>query len=77
MTGWHPVVFDVGYLHTKSGDSVENMQWNLLVHPTATVDQFTYHVMAGMKLISNKTISPDFNSAVFALTDNRALIAER
>ena len=71
------MTLDVGYLHTRSGDSVEDMQWNLLVHPSATVDQFTYHIMAGMKLLSTKTIAKNFNSAVFALADNRAHIAGR
>lgn len=75
VTGWHVVVLDVGYLQTRSGDSESDMQWNLLVRPDITLEEFNYHIMAGMKLLSNKTLPDDFNSAVMSLVDNRPIIA--
>lgn len=75
ITGWHTVVTDVGYLQTRSGDSEADMQWNLLVRHDITMDEFQYQIMAGLKLLSNKTLAPDFNSAVFSLLDNRPTIA--
>ena len=77
ITGWHTVVLDVGYLQTRTGDSESDMQWNLLVRPDITMDEFIYQIMAAIKLLSNKTLPTNFNSATLSLLDNRPLIAEK
>ena len=75
ITGWHVVVLDVGYLQTRSGDSEADMQWCLLIRHDISMDEFTYQTVAGLKVLSNKTLPTDFNSMVFSLLDNRAAIA--
>ena len=69
------IVLDVGYLQTRTGDSEADMQWNLCVRHDITMDEFTYQVVAGLKVLSNKTLPTDFNSMVFSLLDNRPTIA--
>ena len=71
------VELDVGYLTSSTGDSVEDMQWNLFVNPEATVDTVTYQLAASLKSITNREISDKFNSFVLALLDNRPLIATK
>ena len=68
---WIAVDLDIAYLQAKRGDSIPNMNWALLVLPSAKVDQVTYQITAGLKSIINKTISTAFNLATFAIKDNR------
>ena len=77
IAGWHCVELEVNYLRTKYGDSVADLQWNLLVKPQASVDRIIYQIMAGLRAVTNRTIAPDFNLAAFALEDNRPIIAEK
>ena len=67
----------VEYLQARGGDSVDNMQWNLVVKPDATVDRFIYQISASLKSMENKTISDRFNSFALAIADNRPNITER
>ena len=67
----------VNYLRTRYGDSVADLQWNLLVKPQASVDRIVYQIMAGLRAAKNRTIAPDFNLATFAIEDNRPIIAEK
>ena len=67
----------MGYLTSSTGDSVEDMQWNLFVNPEATVDTVTYQLAASLKSITNREISDKFNSFVLALLDNRPLISTK
>ena len=71
------VELEVSYLRSQGGDSVGEMVWGLLVKSDATVDRVINHVAAGLKSLSNKTISDKFNSFVVALADNRPLIMTR
>ena len=77
ITGWIVVELEVSYLRTHGGDSVPEMVWGLLVKPEAPVDRVTNHLAAGLKSMSNKTISNKFNSFLIALADNRPLITTR
>ena len=71
LTTWLQVEIQAEYLRTRSGDSVENMTWNLVVKPDATVERFVYQLSASLKAMVNKTISEQFNSFAIALVDNR------
>ena len=77
VTGWHPVELNTTYLHTREGQAAADMQWNLLVHPSTTLESFGFQIAGALKYMSNKRISDDFNSFVLALMDNRPSIAER
>ena len=77
ITGWTVVELEVSYLRSQGGDSVDEMVWGLLVKSDASVDGVISHLAAGMKSLSNKTISDKFNSFIVAIADNRPLIATR
>ena len=77
VTTWLQVEMSVEYLQTRGGDSVDNMQWNLVVKPDATVDRFLYQISASLKSMSNKTIADNFNSFAVAIADNRPNVSER
>ena len=77
LTGWTMVELDVGYLTSSTGDSVEDMQWNLFVNPDASVDVVSYQLAACLKSITNMEISDKFNSFVLALLDNRPHISTK
>ena len=68
---WIVVDLDVAFLQARSGDSVSNMEWALLVQPSAKVDRVMYQIMAGLKAIVNQPIPDAFNLATFAIKDNR------
>ena len=76
VTGWHPVELGVSYLQSKDEQAVADMQWNLLVHPSTTVESFNFQVAGAINYMKNKRISDDFNSFVLALMDNRPSISE-
>ena len=67
---------DVTYLQSRDSEAVADMQWNLLVHPSTTVDSFNFQIAGALNYMDNKRISDDFNSFVMALMDNRPSIAE-
>ena len=71
------VELEVSYLRSHGGDSVQEMDWALLVKSDAPVDRIISHLAAGMKCLSNKTIADKFNSFIVALADNRPLITTR
>ena len=71
------VELDVSFLTSSTGDSVDDMQWNLFVNPDATVDVVTYQLAACLKSITNRQISDKFNSFALALLDNRPHIATK
>ena len=75
-TGWHPVDLGVTYLHTREGQAIADMQWNMLVHPETTVESMNFQIAGAMNYLTNKTIAPEFNSFALALMDNRPGIAE-
>ena len=77
ITGWSVVELEVSYLRSQGGDSVEEMIWGLLVKSEAPVDRVIAHIAAGLKCMSNKTISDNFNSFIVALADNRPLLTTR
>ena len=68
---------DLSYLRSQSGDSVQDMRWNLLVKPDAPVIRVIQQISALIKSMTNKTISNDFNSYVMALMDNRSSLTVR
>ena len=68
---------EVSYLRSQGGDSVDEMLWGLLVKSDAPADRVIAHIAAGLKSMSNKTISDKFNSFIVALADNRPLITTR
>ena len=74
---WLAVDLDIAFLQAGDGGSVPDLKWALLVMPSAKVDQVTYQVMAGLKSISNYTISPNFNLAALAINDNRPKLSIR
>ena len=53
------------------------MIWGLLVKSDAPVERVINHLAAGMKSLTNRTISNKFNSFIVALADNRPLITTR
>ena len=71
------VELEVSYLRSQGGDSVEEMIWGLLVKSDAPVDRVISHIAAGLKSMSNKTISDKFNAFFVALADNRPLLTTR
>ena len=71
------VELEVSYLRSQGGDSVDEMIWGLLVKSDASVDRVITHLAAGLKSMSNKTISDKFNSFIVALADNRPLLTTR
>ena len=77
LAKWIGVELTISYLRTRTGDSVPDMQWNLLVKPDASVDSVTHHVMSGVKSLTNREISDVFNTGIFAIEDNRALISNK
>ena len=56
---------------------MDEMIWGLLVKSDASVDRVIAHLAAGLKSMSNKTISDKFNSFIVALADNRPLLTTR
>ena len=68
---WIAVELEIAYLQAKTGNSLPEMEWALLIQPAAPVDRVMYQITAGLKAAVNKTISEDFNLAAFALLDNR------
>ena len=77
LSGWTMVELDVGYLTSSTGDSVEDMQWNLFVKPDAPVDTVVYQLAACLKSLQNVMISDRYNSFVLALLDNRPQISSK
>ena len=71
------VELEVSYLRSSGGDSVPEMIWGLLVKPDAPVERVVSAIAAGLKSLSNKTVSDKFNSFILALADNRPLITTR
>ena len=69
------VEMDVGFLQAQMDESDPDMQWSLLARHDVTMNEFTYSIMGAMKTLSNKTLPPNFNSAVFSLLDNRPVMA--
>ena len=67
----------MSHLRSQGGDSVSEMIWGLLVKSDAPVERVINHLAAGMKSLTNRTISNKFNSFIVALADNRPLITTR